>query len=197
MSRSSARNIVQHLQNSGVTVFDLINEIFTTKDPLTSRLLEDLVFAVPNILSFFSLNQATKNTTRSWALGMAEAIYAEQVEKLAKRETGYHFTALNTSIEQVELCNLERLSDGMELHAPDLWNLLEKLLHADIRLDNRRQTVRRWRARNSRNKRSRTAEVNESDLSNMGNSERNAEDELRNTRNIDGSNSVSFRVNRF
>ncbi|KXN82362.1 hypothetical protein AN958_02648 [Leucoagaricus sp. SymC.cos] len=55
----------------------------------------------------------------------------KQVEALTKVKAGYHFTAQDISVEQIEMCDIEKLSGGMEELAPDVWELLGVLLQAD------------------------------------------------------------------
>ncbi|KAG1760898.1 hypothetical protein EV702DRAFT_1171476 [Suillus placidus] len=56
--------------------------------------------------------------------------YVREVQILSAKESGYHFSVLNTSVEQLEEFDIGVLGRGMEVHAPLLWRLLDILLSA-------------------------------------------------------------------
>ncbi|KAG2152930.1 hypothetical protein DEU56DRAFT_727371 [Suillus clintonianus] len=61
---------------------------------------------------------------------VVKGLYVREVQTLSAKESGYHFSVLNTSVEQLEEFDIDVLGKGMEVHAPMLWNLLDRLLSA-------------------------------------------------------------------
>ncbi|KAG2148116.1 hypothetical protein DEU56DRAFT_928273 [Suillus clintonianus] len=68
---------------------------------------------------------------------VVKGLYVREVQTLSAKESGYHFSVLNTSVEQLEEFDIDVLGKGMEVHAPMLWNLLDRLLSARRKGQNR------------------------------------------------------------
>ncbi|KAK7692792.1 hypothetical protein QCA50_004425 [Cerrena zonata] len=77
-----------------------------------------------------------------WMYGYVNDRYAEQVVALTNKGAGWHFSASNTRIEQVEAFNLVAMANTMQAIAPELYNLIGHLLAADERTNEIREARR-------------------------------------------------------
>jgi len=75
-----------------------------------------------------------KEAVEQWVISFITQTYAKEIEKLTKRDMGFHFLANHTTYEQVTEININKLVEKMWDHAPTLWRLFGVLLAADDRL---------------------------------------------------------------
>ncbi|XP_006463783.1 hypothetical protein AGABI2DRAFT_74833 [Agaricus bisporus var. bisporus H97] len=54
-----------------------------------------------------------------------------QLRDLTKPDKGFHFNAGSITAEKMQECTIEKIAQGMETHAPDVWELVGTLLEAD------------------------------------------------------------------
>ncbi|KAJ3576949.1 hypothetical protein NP233_g91 [Leucocoprinus birnbaumii] len=104
-------------------------------------------------LSTLILTPSTKNSTRSYMMDFVTAELKQQVETLTKAKAGYHSNASKASVDEIEKCDIARLSEGMEAAAPDVWNLLGSLLQSDPDVTTKGERARAKRLRKARARR--------------------------------------------
>lgn len=54
-----------------------------------------------------------------------------QICDLSKPKTGFHLNAKTITAEKMKECTIGKISEGIKAHAPDVWDLVGKLLEAD------------------------------------------------------------------
>lgn len=65
-----------------------------------------------------------------------------QIQKLSRAENGFHFNASAITAEKMKDLNIEKISEGIQKHAPDVWELVGCLLEADSGVTHRREKAR-------------------------------------------------------
>jgi hypothetical protein len=142
----TVRNIARQLERAEIPVQEFIRVLLTEEELHALPPVQELFTHPTTILNLFLLLESTRKLTRKWVFDVAGFAYAEQIEALTKANAGFHFTARDVSVAQVEKCRILHLSDGMQKHAPDVWELLGQLLQADPILVQRRKRDREGRS---------------------------------------------------
>ncbi|KAG2159779.1 uncharacterized protein EDB93DRAFT_1074656 [Suillus bovinus] len=65
-----------------------------------------------------------------WAGDIMKYRCALEIQELSAKKSGYHFSVLHASVEQLEEFDMEELGGGMLQCAPFLWDMLDVLLSA-------------------------------------------------------------------
>jgi len=125
-------------QRSNITVEGFVQILLTTpeycNDPLTISLAKN----VPEILGTFRTANPTRAASEKWVCATSTDIYQEQMAKLTRKETGFHFLAKKMTEERLTAFDVDDLALRMQSAAPDLWHLTKTLLSANIDLNKRR-----------------------------------------------------------
>ncbi|KAJ3553994.1 hypothetical protein NM688_g3331 [Phlebia brevispora] len=87
---------------------------------------EDLLLSTNEILGAFCQHSAA----RIWTTRFQEQIFTRELQLLTQKQTGWHFSAVHASADQVEDFHLEEMATSMEGLAPGLWHLLDALVHS-------------------------------------------------------------------
>ncbi|KAJ3576995.1 hypothetical protein NP233_g2 [Leucocoprinus birnbaumii] len=145
MSLHAIYAAVKILEDASLAFTDFLEALLI--DPYLQESLTALQLHAPAMLNVLLLNENTKRDTRAYMMGYATAELKQQLEALTKSDAGYHFTAQNVSTEQIEACNIAKLSKGMERIAPDVWSLLGHLLLADPDIIRKREWARKKKAK--------------------------------------------------
>ncbi|KAK7683367.1 hypothetical protein QCA50_013629 [Cerrena zonata] len=88
--------------------------------------------------SLASLSEATS----AFALDLVTFQLQDEVKSVANKQAGWHFSACNASIEQVEAFSITDMAIALERQAPTLWCLLGSLLESDPSRARRRARFR-------------------------------------------------------
>ena len=73
-----------------------------------------------------------------WAVSKVNRIYSESIRDLTNIKHGWHFSATNTSVDQIREYRIEDMIKQIKTVAPALWNTVRVLSSADPRLERRR-----------------------------------------------------------
>ncbi|KXN92519.1 hypothetical protein AN958_05374 [Leucoagaricus sp. SymC.cos] len=129
MSIFTIYGAVQALKNANISFNDLLSALLN--DPLLRAMNIAKSMSSTSVLDMLATTDTTQHVNRSHMMNYVNNELRKQVEALTKVKAGYHFTAQDISVEQIEMCDIEKLSGGMEELAPDVWELLGVLLQAD------------------------------------------------------------------
>ncbi|KAJ6623850.1 hypothetical protein B0H10DRAFT_1943630 [Mycena sp. CBHHK59/15] len=83
--------------------------------------VHDLLNHSDDVLDAFLAHPRTSQSTLAWANGIVKIRYAALIRELAKKENGWHFSAANTSAEQLQNFRIEDMAIQMKALAPELW----------------------------------------------------------------------------
>ena len=76
-----------------------------------------------------------------WALRLADRCHSKSVPRLSRVQNGWHFSALHTSVEQIQEFRLEDFVVTVQAEEPGLWRTVTNLLAADNKLTRRRSSL--------------------------------------------------------
>ncbi|KAJ6467052.1 hypothetical protein C8R47DRAFT_990556 [Mycena vitilis] len=93
----------------------------------------DLLDHSTDVLDAFLGHPQTFQSTLAWANGIVKARYTQDIRDLADKDSGWHFSAANTSAKQLETFRIEDMAAKMKTMAPELWDLFGLLLTANRR----------------------------------------------------------------
>lgn len=114
------------LQSHETAISTMLIYVLTgvSRSSTASLLLDNLLLASHDILVAFRqypvVNTAIRNTE--------ERLYSRELQALTRIETGWHFSALHATADQIEDFHLEDMATQMEAIAPTLWRLLDVLV---------------------------------------------------------------------
>ena len=129
-----AAALLQSIYDSDTTLNELIS--FTLHDPtlrshpLVVEIINHPTGVIDAILSYPPLREPIT----SWALSLTDKSHARSIQQLIDVRNGWHFTASQTSIEQIQEFRLEDLIKKVKSDAPALWRSITGLLSADNKL---------------------------------------------------------------
>jgi len=124
--------IVLHAFNSaGCTFLDFVETLLNAPEYEDHSLRVSVVESVDQIFQAFASAKSTAKKSEQSAHEIAQKTYQLQVEKLSQKEGGFHFLAKKVTEEQAKGFSIERTAAEMKNTAPDVWNLLERLLCAN------------------------------------------------------------------
>lgn len=123
---------VQYLNShpTGATVTDFIFSVVNLSD--------NPVSLFTNILHTFLDHEQWGHEARGHVLELAREQYSTQLDVLASKGSGWHFSALKAKARKIEDLDVETMLSQMEELAPDLCSLVGDLLSANKALDARR-----------------------------------------------------------
>jgi hypothetical protein len=76
-----------------------------------------------------------------------------QLRKLTRPDMGLQFNAQMITAEKMKSCTIKKIADDIKTHAPDLWNLVGRLLDADPIIHDHRKKDREKRERDRKSRR--------------------------------------------
>ncbi|KAH7917504.1 hypothetical protein BV22DRAFT_1108559 [Leucogyrophana mollusca] len=131
MSAVSVEGVLRAFAHYNISVSSFIISLLET--PAYQSLLSviDLTSNIEHILAAFVSNSRAYRSTLRCASNLIKRTYARSISELARRENGWHFSALRASAKQLEAFRLEEMAQDMERLAPELWELLDTMLSAD------------------------------------------------------------------
>lgn len=128
-----AEQVLATLQHNNLAIHDFLHHILTDTTlcghPIASSFIAE---HTEDTLQLFSTAMTTKDTTRKWAHNMVNESYRAELEALSSKSTGFHFSAMKTTEEKLKNFSVEDTIARYQDIAPNLWELIKKLLTADI-----------------------------------------------------------------
>jgi hypothetical protein len=97
--------------------------------------VDDLLGHSEDVLNAFLHHPKTSQSTLAWAHGVIKLKYVQLIRDLADKDNGWHFSAANTSAEQLQNFRIEGMAVRMQALAPELWDMLGLLLSAHRQSD--------------------------------------------------------------
>ena len=138
MRRTTA--ILQSFSDHDVTISDFLISLF--HHPLHEHpLVQDFLHALPDVLTSLLTEPTLHKTVMDWALATANRSHAKSVRQLSNAGHGWHFSASNTSVEQLKEFRMEDMVHNIKTLAPGLWRSIRSLLSANPKLMKRRSSA--------------------------------------------------------
>ncbi|KAG1774446.1 hypothetical protein EV702DRAFT_931209, partial [Suillus placidus] len=90
----------------------------------------ELISCNDDIIRTLSRHVKSRTALLEWARTTINADCAREVQKLAKVDNRWQFSALHAKAEQIECFCIEEMATEIEAEAPVLWGLLDAVLSA-------------------------------------------------------------------
>lgn len=94
------------------------------------HLLNDLLQSAPRLMEAFSKHAATSH----YMSVQAEEACKQELQSLALKDSGWHFSALHARADQIKNFTMEGMATQAATKAPNLWRFLTILTHANPRI---------------------------------------------------------------
>lgn len=129
MNRTTATAILIALQ--GCSLFDFV--IFLLGDPSLSLSPTAVLFVNDwgSFLTYANTLGCLSQATTAFAVEVVTQQLQAEVKCVATKQAGWHFSACNARIEQVEAFSITDMATALEQQAPLMWCLLGSLLESD------------------------------------------------------------------
>jgi hypothetical protein len=128
----------------GISLSEFLVELLINPQYTTHENTINLRSCSPTIIKLIAEHpeaSAAAGGALKWASDIIKRRCALEIQELSAKKSGYHFSVLHASVEQLEEFDIEVLGGGMQQHAPLLWDMLNILL-AVRRSSNRRDLTK-------------------------------------------------------
>ncbi|KAJ3475461.1 hypothetical protein NLI96_g11820 [Meripilus lineatus] len=129
MEHEIIHSVLAHLENHRISLGKIL--LYALNDGLASRypfLTEDLGSHATQILSSLNFNSRTHSAVADWTNMLMQNRMASEVALLARRDNGWHFSAINAKADQILGFQIEEMAQVFCQDAPNLWALICALL---------------------------------------------------------------------
>ena len=84
-----------------------------------------------DLCTAFYKNRRSSGIIIQWALNTAKQYHSSKILALSDSKHGWHFGAVNATIEQLENFKIEQMAKDLERLSLEMWNLLGAMLKAN------------------------------------------------------------------
>lgn len=124
--------VLNTLENSALTILQLLDTILTNLEVSNHSAACSFIDDIPCCLQI--LTSVQPRNMKKWACDMVEGTYQGEMNKLCKKESRFHFTAVKATKKKLQDFSLNKATQKMKMLALDLWRLFRNLLSADEQL---------------------------------------------------------------
>ncbi|PSS32232.1 hypothetical protein PHLCEN_2v2001 [Hermanssonia centrifuga] len=145
MDKHIVNSVLVALQGHSIGEFliTLLSDPSYSHCPVTVIFLNDWA----ELLGILATLPPTKIATEDFASQLHTRILSSEVSRLATKQSGWHFSAVQAKAEQVEAFSIDDMASKFPSHAPRLWELVSCLLESDpSRAHRRKQYLNRGKA---------------------------------------------------
>jgi hypothetical protein len=137
------------LEMNNIPIESFIRRLFAEPHVNSRPIMTSLIGNVSRILDILFTNHRTHDAVSKWIGNTYIGILQEQIATLSKPSSGYHFVANKATAKELKKFTIAHLSQGIRELAPDVWELVGRLLQADSDPDilKQREKVRNVRER--------------------------------------------------
>ena len=140
LNTQAATAIVQIICDHDATIPDLISFVLhhapLQDHPITQNILDHPTEIIAVLVDCPVLHECIVD----WALCFADRLHSKSVQHLSRVQNGWHFSALHTSVEQIQEFRVEDFILTVQADEPALWRTVTNLLAADNKLTCRRSS---------------------------------------------------------
>jgi hypothetical protein len=119
-------NILEH-----VPLHTVLTEILERPDLKSSAAHTAIVHGTRAIAHVLFENAATQSTMQEIAFDVCQRSLMSEISRMAKRESGWHFSARKASPTQIDGFSIADMSGELKDQTPCLWQMLTALLVSD------------------------------------------------------------------
>jgi hypothetical protein len=109
----------------------LIRRSLVEPQTKNSEYVNNFVENLPHLLRWLAHHERTREVLKGWMKEEYTGILSTQLHSLSRPENGFHMNAGSMTAEKIRNCTIQNISQGVQAHAPDIWELVGKLLEAD------------------------------------------------------------------
>lgn len=123
-------HILGVLQEGNVSILELVNVLLIEKRFKNHPVLIDLLGNAGPLVTSILGHRRLSDDARDQICAVIERIYAREIEDLVQANAGWHFSAQQAALGDIEDFAWESMAHGLTSLAPRLWSLLDALLLA-------------------------------------------------------------------
>jgi hypothetical protein len=135
------------LETNNIPIESFIRRLFAEPHVNSRPIVTSLIGNVSRILDILFTNHRTHDAVSKWIGNTYIGTLQEQITTLSKPSSGYHFVANKATAKELKKFTIAHLAQGIRELAPDVWELVGRLLQADPDILKRREKVRNLRER--------------------------------------------------
>jgi hypothetical protein len=137
--------VVESLSTSHIPLENLIRHSLVEPQTKNSEYVDNFVEDLPRLLGWLAHHERTREAVKGWMKQEYTSILSTQLRNLSRAENGFHINAGSMTAEKIKNCTIQNISQGVQAHAPDVWELCGKLLEADPIIIRKREKKRERR----------------------------------------------------
>jgi hypothetical protein len=123
--------VIQTLQSNNIPLEIFIRRALLepgiADSPYVHQFLED----IPRLLTWLSHYQQSQNIIKGWMKQEYFRALTSQIREISKPDKGFHLNASSITAEKMKECTIDKIADGIQSHAPDVWELVGSLMESD------------------------------------------------------------------
>lgn len=133
---------VDLLDANDISIESFLRRLFAEPTVASRPIVNTFVQNIFRVLDILNFNSRTQQNVEKWVKETFTKRLERQMFELSQPSSGYHFVAHLATSQRLKGFTIQRLEEGMKEKAPDIWDLIERLLQADPELTKRRQKAR-------------------------------------------------------
>jgi hypothetical protein len=138
-------SVVNTLEASNISLENLIRRSLLEPGVVNSQYITNFLQALPRLLDWLVHQEITREIVTKWMKNEYTGTLTSQLQDLTKPDKGLHLNATSIIADELKECTIEKIAQGMQTYAPDVWELVGKLLDADPALARHREKERERR----------------------------------------------------
>ena len=128
LERHKADYILQAFNNCGSTITDLLTTVSCDATVSDHPLVHDITNNALDIISALHHHPLAHHPITKWAHDLVNRSFVKSIRDLSSVDNGWHFSAVNASVRQINNFRIEDIAQRIHSTAPALWNTVYSLL---------------------------------------------------------------------
>lgn len=134
--------VIRTLENCNIPLENLIRRSLVEPGIAESPFVENFLDGLPRLLGWLAHHERTREVLRKWMKEEYVGTLTSQLRNLTRPDVGLHFNAGTITAERMKDCTVPKIANNIQSQAPELWELVGKLLEADPVIIRRRKKDR-------------------------------------------------------
>ena len=140
LNDSTAAALLQCFSDHNTSISDFLCSILQNPHLQHHDLVCEFHHSIVDTLGTLSDLPTLRSVILDWAISKVNRRHSKSIRDLTSIKHGWHFSATNTSVDQIREFRIEDMVKQIKTVAPALWNTVRVLLSADPRLERRRSS---------------------------------------------------------
>jgi hypothetical protein len=140
LNDNAAAALLQCFSDHNTSISDFVCSILQNPHLQHHDLVSEFHHSLVDTLGTLSDLPTLRSAILDWTVSQVNRIHSKSIRDLTSVKHGWHFSATNTSVDQICEFKIENMVQQIKTVAPALWNTVRSLLSADPRLERRRSS---------------------------------------------------------